>query len=382
MTTSAVGLDIGSSGIRAAQVSRHRRSGELEIVRASSVELPFDAVRNGVISDDRAVTAGLKRLWRQGRFHGRKVNFAVSDSGVLTRQIDLPWMPPADFAAALRYQVGDALPVDLDTVELDYHLLDEHEVTDEVGNTTPMNRILVVAANRESTEAEARVLRRAGLEPIGADSSAFALIRAACRGVLPGEHDERESSRVGAIADVGADQLTVVVHRAGQPLFIRTIANLGGQTAAAALAERLALDPANAELVKRDTGLNGPAPVVAPIAESSVFGTGAEQAPTDPRVLATVGILNPWATTIVSEIRNSLDYYQATGSGPAVESLDLAGRTVLLDGLIDRIATSLPIRVRVVDPLLGMAASARVRKLGLTDARMTVAVGMALAGVA
>ena len=174
------------------------------------------------------------------------------------------------------------------------------------------------------------------------------------------------------------EQLLNLLFQNGQPLFLRTIANLGGHTATLALAERLSMEPDLAEQVKRETGLNGPAPVVAPIAESSVFGNGGDDAPIDPRVLATVGILNPWATTIVSEIRNSLDYYQASGVSGAITSLTLTGRTMLLDGLMERIATQIPLPVAPLDPLLGMTASKRVQQEDLTDSRMAVAVGMAL----
>ena len=82
-------------------------------------------------------------------------------------------------------------------------------------------RPFIVAANRDAVTAEANVVRKARLQPVVADSSAFALIRAACQGRLP------EGDEAHAIADIGADQLTVVVHQAGQPRFIRTIANLG-----------------------------------------------------------------------------------------------------------------------------------------------------------
>lgn len=373
MTASVVGLDMGSSGLRAVQVHRHRRTQELEIVRAASVELPHGAFRNGQVADSKAVVRALRALWRAGRFSTRKVAFALNDSGVLTRQVDLPWMPPADFSAALRYQIGDALPVDLATVELDYHLLGEVDHLDELGNPNPTNRILIVAANREAVAAQARALRAARLEPVRADSAAFALIRALCAGTIPADPTTR------AIVDVGADQLTVVIERGGQPAFIRTIANLGGSTATQALADRLDLDWEAAERVKRDTGLNGPAPVVAPIAESSVFGSGAPVAPPDPRVLATIGTLNPWATTIVDEIRNSLDYYQASHPGQPISSVHLTGRTILLDGVIDRIATQFPLPVRVFDPLAQVRSSTRVRKRSFSDARLTVAIGMALA---
>lgn len=369
-----VGLDIGTSGIRAVEVKQGRRASGFEIVKAASVELPRGAIRNGAIADEKALVKALRDLWKRGRFSTRKVAVGIADSGVLTRQVDLPWMPPADFRTALRYQVVDALPVDVATVELDYHLLTEVERTDERGQIADMNRILIVAANREAIEREAAVLRKARLEPVAVDSAAFALIRAACQGRLPQDEDTH------AIADIGADQLTVVIHQAGQPRFLRTIANLGGETATAAVAERLGVDPEVAEQLKRDTGLNGPAPIVAPIAESSVFGGPAvESAPAlDPRSASTVDVLSPWATTVISEIRNSIDYYQASNPAAPVQSLTLVGRSAELDGLVERIATQIPVTVRTMDPLLGLPASRRVAKAGVPDTRLAVAAGLSM----
>jgi type IV pilus assembly protein PilM len=315
-TQTCVGLDIGTSGIRAVELRWKRRQRSFEIARAASVDLPEGAGHNGTIQEPKIVVKALKRLWRRGHFSTRKVVMGLADSTMLTRQVDLPWMPPEDFKAALKYQVADALPVDMSTVEVDYHLLSEVHRTDPSGQQQDMNRILVVAANTEAVLADAKVLRKARLVPISADSSAFALIRAACGGRIP------TSSDIQAIIDLGADQLTVVIHQGGQPRFIRTIANLGGDTATAAIAERLGISTSAAEELKRSTGLNGPAPLVAPIAESSVFGSTVtmDTAPMDPRSEAAVAVLNPWATTLIGEVRNSLDYFQATDSDTSVSS--------------------------------------------------------------
>jgi type IV pilus assembly protein PilM len=372
-----VGLDIGASGIRAVQVKRNRKTGEYEIVKAASVDLPRGVIRNGNIADEKALVKALRLLWRRGRFSTRKVAFALSDSGVLTRQLDLPWMPAADFRTALKYQINDALPVDLATVELDYHLLGETERKDDHGQPVELNRILVVAANRDAITSEAAAVRRAKLEPVVADSAAFALIRAACHGRLPDDADTH------AIADIGADKLTVVIHQSGQPRFIRTIANLGGETATQAVATSLRVEPVEAERLKREIGLNGPAPVLAPIAESSVFGGGGiEDAPAlDPRTAATVEALNPWAGTVISEIRNSLDYFQASTPASPIRTLSLTGRTAELDGLVERIATQIPLPVRTMEPLIGLSASRKVTKQEITDSRLSVAAGLAM-GVA
>jgi type IV pilus assembly protein PilM len=369
-----VGLDIGTTGIRAVEVKWHSRAGAYRISKVATMDLPRGAVSNGMIVDSRVVAKALKKLWRTGHFSTRKVAFGLADSSVLTRQIELPWMQTDDFRTALQYQVADVLPVDRTTVQLDYHLLGEDHRLDDNQQPMDVNRILLVAANTESITAQTDVLRKAKLEPVVADSAAFALIRAACQGILP------PTGEAHAIVDLGADQMTVVVHQGGQPRFIRTITSLGGANATEAVAERLRIEPEAAELLKRETGLNGPAPVVAPIAESSVFrDTTADSAPqVNARTAATVEVLNPWATSVIGEIRNSLDYFQASDPGSIIQTLTITGRTAKLDGFLERVATQIPLPVRMMDPLLGLETPGKVRKNHAADTRLVVAAGLAM----
>lgn len=369
-----VGLDIGTSGARAVEVKWHKRENSYQIVKAASIDLPRGSVRNGVITDEPAVVKALKKLWRSGHFSTKRVAFGLADASVLTRQIDLPWMPADDFRTALQYQVGDVLPVERNTVQMDYHLLSEEQRVDENQQVVDMNRILLVAASSESITAVAEVLRRAGLEPVIADSAAFALIRAACQGKLPTTTDAH------AIVDLGADQLTVVIHQGGQPRFIRTIANLGGDTATESVAERLHIDPDVAEDLKRESGLNGPAPVVAPIAESSVFRDLASepQSTMDPRIAATVEVLNPWATTVIGEIRNSLDYFQASDPLAPIQTMSVTGRTAELAGFLERVATQIPLPVHTMDPLVGLKGPRKLAKKGGQDTRLVLATGLSM----
>ena len=369
-----VGVDIGSTGVRGVQLSRHKRTGQYRITKAASVDLPRGAVHNGVVTDQAAVVKALRQLWRKGRFSTRKVVIGLADGSVLTRQVDLPWMPPDDFRAALRYQVADALPVERDSVEHDYHLLGEIERMDEHGQPVDVNRILIVATNTEAVAAEAAVACKARLHPIVADTTAFALIRAACRGVVP------DDNAVHAIADLGADQLTVAIHQGGQPRFVRTIANLGGETATLGVATRLSVSADDAEHIKRECGLNGPAPVVAPIAESSVFADAVVTSTPglNPRSAATVESLGGWATRVIAEVRNSLDYFQASDPTAPIVSLTITGRTALLAGMVERIATQIPLPVKGLDPLLGLPASRRITKRYSQDSRLVVAAGLAM----
>ncbi|MDO8732073.1 MAG: type IV pilus assembly protein PilM [Actinomycetota bacterium] len=369
-----IGLDIGTTGIRAVELRRSRSTADLEIVRMACAELPPGVMSDGAVIDQPALAKAIRALWRQGRFRTRRLAFAVTDPNVLTRQLDLAWMPPDDFKAALRYQVQGSLPFDFDSVALDYHLLAEIERTDTKGQATTDNRVLVVATNREHTAAIASAIRKAGLEPVVADHAPFALIRSVCQGHLPND------ASVHAVVDIGADQMTVVIHSEGQPRFIRTLSQLGSNLATRSIASALDIDSDEAEALKRSTGLNGAAPTVVSIAESSVFSTivDSQAAEIDQRSLVALSELNTWAATIVGEIANSIDYY-ASGIGVApVESVLLVGRAANLDGLRERIATQLPYPVQSADATMGLSVNPKLREYA-QDAQAALAIGLAMA---
>ena len=118
ITSRAIGLDIGTSGIRAAELRHIRGSATCEVSRLAAVDLPHGTVRNGEVLDPKLFTKSLRSLWKKGRFTGRSVTFGISDTSIITRQLDLPWMPPDSFIQALPYQIHEALPVDISTVEV------------------------------------------------------------------------------------------------------------------------------------------------------------------------------------------------------------------------------------------------------------------------
>lgn len=372
---SVVGLDIGSTGLRAVQLSWDRKEGAYRVDRLAQLDLPPGVVEHGVPVDTGALAKNLKKLWRSGKFRTKRVVVGVPDSTLLTRQVDLPWMPAADFAAALRYQVEDVLPVDPQTAALGYHVLTEVPADGAAAESPGNNRILLVAGDRSAMESLAEVLGHGGLEVTSADSTALALMRADQGGVL------RDTSGVRAIADLGASHLTVSVMEHGQPVLLRSIANIGGAAATAQIADRLDLPLNEAEELKRKVGLNGPPPEVAPLPESSVFGalpsTGARKL--DERAEVVMGILNSWATTVVSELRNSLDYYRRATPNSSISRLTLVGRGMNLDGMTERVSTQIPIPLTKRGPLLGIDPGRAAAKGIPGDTRMAAALGLAMA---
>lgn len=367
--TRTVGLDIGTSAVRAVELRRHR--GEYSVHRLAEIALPEGTIQAGTVLDSKALAKALKSLWRRGRFGSRKVVVGISDAAVITRRTELPWMPADDFSAALRYQVADALPIDLSQVELDYQALGEFSVNEASGHSTEMLDVLLVAANSELVTGICRALLEARLEPVRTDTSAFALIRSACGGRM-----RRAGDGLEALVDVGADVLTVIVHHGGQPRFIRAIPGQGGQSAVRALSDQLSISTDEAATLLVETGLTGAPPIVTPIAGSGVFGMLADQGiAVDQRAATALAIIGPWATALIGSIRDSLDYF-AAGGGGSVERIRLTGRTAALRGFADRVATELRLPISTIDPFECVKPAKKAPTSPASD--FTIATGLAM----
>ncbi len=85
-TVTLVGLDIGSTSIRAAETSRTK--GGQVIRNFGQAPLPGGAVQGGVVQDDKAVTLGLKQLWASTKFHSRHVVMGVTNPQIVVREMD------------------------------------------------------------------------------------------------------------------------------------------------------------------------------------------------------------------------------------------------------------------------------------------------------
>lgn len=311
----AVGLDIGTSGIRAAEVTA--RKGQLTLERFGQVALPTGAVRAGEIVDPAAVALALKALWRAAGFSTKNVTLGVANAKVIVRQIDLPWLPPTELRKALAFQVQDYLPMDVNEAVLDFHPL--AEATDAEGGRTV--RGLLVAASRQMVTDLLAAVSAAGLRATQVDLTSFAVLRSVGRVDHLGTTDHVE-----ALIDIGASVTNMVVHANGVPLFVRLLLR-GGADITEALADRLGVPLGEAEALKQAHG-------------SGYQSGSAEQ--TGARAIGQA------SSEFVEEVRGSLEYYLASyGEGRPVDRIVLTGGGARLHDLAGRLAegTHLPVEL-------------------------------------
>ncbi len=329
---STIGLDIGSSAVRAVQLSGGR--GPVTLERLGQVMLPPGAVRDGEVVETEQVSEAIRLLWSQYGFKGRRVAVGVANQQVVVRQMDLPALPRDEMAESLPFQVQDFIPIPIDQAQLDFQVLREYQTEDGVA----MQRVLVVAAATEMVQTVMTVLEQAKLTPLTLDLEAFALLR-----TLVDETTAQASDpSVGEmLVNVGATVTNIVVHSQAVPRFVRILL-MGGNAITEALVNTTGMSWEQAEAAKMQ-------PNPQPGAESQLVSDRSER--------------------FIAEIRGSLDYYRAQNDAVQVGRLVLTGGGSMLPGLPERLAQAVRLPVDRGHPMQHL----RIGKVPLTPEQLAEA---------
>lgn len=238
-----VGVDIGSNAVRAVEVSGYDTSKPV-IVRQHTIALPETSVRRGEVVEVGTVATALKRLWSTAGFKTKDVVLGLGGPRIFARDLSVPKASLAQIRESLPFQVQDMLPVPVADA-----LLDFYPIAEEAGEHGPAVRGMLVAAMKETVDANVGAVIAAGLRPVHVDLLAFALSRA----LAP----RRTAKGRDVIVEIGASMTDIVVVDDGVPHFVRTLPN-GGDDITRALEQRLQLSPDQAESAKRVIGMGGP----------------------------------------------------------------------------------------------------------------------------
>jgi type IV pilus assembly protein PilM len=305
--TTIIGLDIGSTSIRAleATVGKDRPV----IHQFGQAFLPPGAVVGGVVKDERAVTSALRQLCTSHTFATKNVVLGVTHQQVIVREIDLANLPPKELRLALPFLVRDVLPLPVEEALLDFYPLEKPGKGDTVHG-------LVIAAPREAVIDTVRAVENAGLHVSQVDLASFAALRAAA-------HLANDTE---VLLDIGANGTNIIVHTDGIPKIVRTVPR-GGAEVTKMVASRLGLTTTEAESIKCRIGL------------------GREENEESAEVVAEA--IRP----LMTEIRSSFNYFAQANPERRVKRLALVGGAALLPGLPETLTEELGVPTYLSDPL-------------------------------
>ena len=341
--TEITGLDIEAGSVAATEI---HANGAAEVAGSAIGPLPTGVFHEGEVLDPDSLASALKSLFGENKL-SKRVRLGIGNQQVLVRTVRLPAIEdPKEMDAAIRFQAQEQIPMPLDQAVL------EHQVVGGVPaeeGAMPQLDVVVVAARREMVSSLLELLRRAGLEPVGIDLSAFAMIRAlADQAAAPetGESGQRPSDAT-LFCNLG-DVTNLAVARGRSCLFTRVSA-AGIEPISERLGSTRGLTPEHAAQWLHHVGLERPA----------------EEIGGDPEIVAEArAALEDGVGSLLDELRRSLDYYGSQEGAVPVGQIFLSGSGSAIPGLPGRIEERLGSEIRVVRPeaLAGFddAAAARL----------------------
>ncbi|MBI1875638.1 MAG: type IV pilus assembly protein PilM [Acidobacteria bacterium] len=339
-----VGLDIGSSAIKAVELKASGRT--YRVAGFGTAPVPPDAIVDGAIIDGGAVVEAMRRLFEERGIKTKQVAASLSGNAVIVKKISLPVMTESELADSIHWEAEQYIPFDIQDVNLDYQIIDP--------GTGPENRgameVLLVAAKKDKIADYTGVIAQAGRHPVVVDVDAFALQNAyeVNYGVEPGI--------IVVLLNAGASAININIVSEGQSLFTRDI-SIGGNSYTEALQKELNLPFESAELLKKGVPVEGM--------------TFDEARP----------VIRAVTENVLLEIQKTFDFFKATAASDRIDRIVLSGGASRTDGFAEMLSDRFGCPVEPFDPFkkIGFDAS----RFGVDDLQeiaptAAVAVGLAL----
>jgi type IV pilus assembly protein PilM len=356
-----VGLDLDRGSIKAVQISG--AGGGYALQHVGYHRLPPGTILDGEVADHDLLAAEIREFWDSHSFNGKAVTLGVSNQKVVVRLLDFPHMAQADLQGAINFEAQDHIPMPLDEAVLDYVVLGPRE------ERSDLDRVLVVAAQREMISRYTSAVRTGGLRPAGVDVKALSLTRS----TLPDPFFGDEGAVL--LLDVGAEITNLVVADRGNPVLTRFVP-VGLVDFVAAVveladlpedeAERLALDPRVRLGSEQDEAQE----------------TEAEEESFDPALVYDVRRgLEGAAQTLADEVQRSIEHHRSQEAAREVSRVLISGEAALisnLDGYLGELLDVPTSRGNPVEKLSANRSNISDDQLRAMEPVLAVAFGLAM----
>ena len=339
---SVIGLDIGSSSVKAVEVVP--RGNGFELLHLGIATLPHDAIVEGAFLNASAIADAIREAIAKSGSKAKHAAAAVSGHSVIVKKITVPAMTAAELEESIRWEAEQYIPFDVNEVNLDFEIL-------QAGDAERPMEVLLVAAKKDLIDDYVNLISEAGLTPSVIDVAGFA-VENAFETNYGASADE-----VIAIVNIGAQTSTINVLANGVPAFTRDVAAGGNQyTAEIQRALTVAFD--EAERIK--TGERGPE-------SQDVVPQEVEQA------------MRAVTNNLVGEIARSLDFFSATAADMRIQRVYLAGGSSRVSGLEAAFKERTGLEIELMNPLARMMPSNRFESEFLDQVGPSLGVGIGLA---
>lgn len=316
-----IGIDIGTSGIKAVEISAEKSP---RLLAYNRIPLHWDTISlEGEIKDRGAVVQALKKLFAVGNFSSKNVSISAFGRSIISKRISVPMMTEEELDDQLYWEAEQYIPFNTDEVNLDFAILgpNNHTLAQD-----PKMDVLLVAAKKDFVTLLKSLAKEAGLKPMIIDTQAFALGNAFAFNYQSWLQEHGCSTSV--LIDFGAGSTKITVVEAGQTTFSRDIQQCGTQCSEIIM-NRFGVGLEDAERLKIEKASE---PNIQPI-------------------------LIEYGHLLADEISKTIDFFLSQANDHSIDAIFTCGGGVNLFGLEEVLKEKMPAPVYSLNPLKHIAGT-------------------------
>lgn len=332
------GLDIGSHNLKVVKLDKSGK--EYRLVSFGSAPSTQKGLTSEADTDLTALAEAIKKLYQEAKIPTKNVATALPQDKVFTRTVNFPPLSDSELKSAIKWEAEQYVPVPLEDVNLAHQVVGQIKVDNQ-----QKTAVLIVAAPKVLINKTLKVLKAAGLNPVGLETEIIAMARS----LIPPDGSS------ALVVDLGAKATDMAIVEGGLVVFSRSIAT-AGEALTRAVATALGLDPTQAEAYKKAYGVD-PQKLEGKVHEA----------------------MGPVVDVMVKEIEKTIQYYLSE-TKKTVKRVILSGGTAGLPEVVSLIASKLSIEVQLGNPFDRIQVDESLRsQLSQGQASFyTVAVGLAM----
>ena len=305
-----VGLDIGSSSIKVAEIKVTGKGRVLNKFGMSKVT-PGSIVEGRVANADELAN-DIKTLFKSQKIREKNVAISTGGHSVVIKTINTLNKPEQELHKTIYSEAEQYIPYDIDDVNIDYQILGESEFSPDEIN------VLLVAVRKDLVAEYIELIHKAGLNPKIIDVDTFALQN--IYEILPYENREK----ITLLIDVGASKTSLNILKTNVSLMMRD--NMSGTNQ---IIEEIC-SQYDISLADAHLAVNG---------EINTIGQDKIQE-------MSLKIAQAWC----SEICEFVNTYQSGADDEKVENIVLSGGGIFVGGFKESLMSELEADVSIINP--------------------------------
>ena len=351
-----VGLDIGSSSIKLAEIDDSKKG--MYLKNFGIIGLPQDAIVEGSIKEMEIVASAIKNLYKNLKVKNKNVVTSISGYSVIVKKISIKKRKESELETTIQEEAEQYIPFDINDVNLDYEIL-----ADQDDGSAGMNKgeeggdkddagmmdVMLVAAKKDIVEDYVSLLQLTGLTPVILDVDAFALQNAF-------EIGAQDTQGCYAIVNVGAEELGINAIKNGVSIFTRD-SSYGGYQINEAIMSAFNVSSEEAEKIK-------------------LGGINKENEREELEEIFT-SVVSGW----VNEIKRALDFLASTYPDESIEKIYISGGSCRIPGFRQYLELETESPVVELNPFANLQINEKLfdpRYLSYMAPQACVAIGLAL----